>query len=214
MRQSLSEIKNVIDKHEYTIDNIICHIMKNFNFRTICCKSGANNIKEDGYKLSKIIALMVMFPLMLLKTVNAFYKSQYKELTQMQKDVIYRLKNNEKMPWRKILYGVCKNFQQLVNPEGEIDPKSTFILDDTPDIRTGRRLENISFVHDHVGGKGKTGSKLGFKKLVLGFHDGKSMIPLDLSIHSEKNLNCKSNLNTKVYESKQPLFAFIHFFVI
>jgi hypothetical protein len=30
------EIKNVIDKYEYTIDNIICHIMRNFNFRTIC----------------------------------------------------------------------------------------------------------------------------------------------------------------------------------
>lgn len=139
MRQSLNEIKNVLDKHEYTIDNIICRIMKKFNLKTICWQAGDSNIKEDGYKITEIIAVMVMFPLMLLKTVNAFYKSQYKELTQMQKDVIYRLKNNEKMPWRKILYGVCKKFQQLVNPEGEIDPKSTFILDDTPDIRTGRR---------------------------------------------------------------------------
>lgn len=36
MRQSLNEIKNVIDKHEYTIDNIICDIMKKFNLKTIC----------------------------------------------------------------------------------------------------------------------------------------------------------------------------------
>ena len=191
MRQSLNEIKNVIDKHEYTIDNIICHIMKKFNFRTICCQSGANNIKEDGYSLSEIIALMVMFLLMLLRTVNAFYKSQYEGITQMQKDVIYRLKNNENMPWRKLLYGVCKKFQQLVNPQGEIDSKSAFILDDTADIRTGRRIENISFVHDHVGGKSKKGSKLGFKKLVLGYHDGKNILPLDFSIHSEKKLKGK-----------------------
>ena len=191
MRQSLNEIKNVIDKHEYTIDNIICHIMKKFNLKTICWQAGASNIKEDGYKITEIITIMVMFPLMLLKTVNAFYKSQYEGITQMQKDVIYRLKNNEKMPWRKLLYGVCKKFQQLANPEGEIDPKSAFILDDTPDIRTGRKIENISFVHDHVGGKGKTGRKLGFKKLVLAFHDGKSLIPLDFSIHSEKKLKGK-----------------------
>ena len=109
----------------------------------------------------------------------------------MQKDVIYRLKNNEKMPWRKLLYGVCKKFQQLVNPKGEIAPNSAFILDDTRDIRTGRRIENISFVHNHVGGKGKTGSKLGFKKLVLGYHDGKNFLPLDFSIHSEKKLKGK-----------------------
>lgn len=191
MRQSLNEIKNVIDKHEYTIDNIICVIMKKFNFKTICCQSGASKFKEDGYKISEIITVMVMFPLMLLKTVNGFYKSNYQGITQMQKDVIYRLKNNEKMPWRRLLYGICKRFEQLVNPKGEIDPKSAFILDDTPDIRTGRRIENISFVHDHVAGKGKQCSKLGFKKLFLGYHDGKNILPLDFSIHSEKKLKGK-----------------------
>jgi len=187
MRQSLNEIKNVIDKHKYTIDNIICVIMKKFNFKTICWKTGASKFKGDGYKISEIITVMVMFPLILLKTVNGFYKSNYQGITQMQKDVIYRLKNNEKMPWRRLLYGVCKRFEQLVNPKGEIDPKSAFILDDTPDIRTGRRIENISFVHDHVAGKGKQCSKLGFKKLFLGYHDGKNILPLDFSIHSEKN---------------------------
>ena len=77
MRQSLNEIKNVIDKHEYTIDNIICYIIKKLNLKTICWQSGASNIKEDRYRLSEIVAVMVMFPSMLLKTVNAFYKSQY-----------------------------------------------------------------------------------------------------------------------------------------
>ena len=191
MRQSLNEIKNIIEKHQYSIDTIICHIMKKFKFKTICWQSGASAIKGDGYSITEIISVMVMFPLMLLKTVNAFYRSQYDGITQMQKDVIYRLKNNEKMPWRKLLYGVCKKFQQLVNPKGEIAPNSAFILDDTPDIRTGRRIENISFVHNHVGGKGKTGSKLGFKKLVLGYHDGKNFLPLDFSIHSEKKLKGK-----------------------
>ena len=62
--------------------------------------------------LSEIIALMVMFPLMLLKTVNAFYKSQYEGITQMQKDVIYRLKNNENMRWRRLLYVYVRNFNR------------------------------------------------------------------------------------------------------
>ena len=55
---------------------------------------------------------MVMFPLMLLKTVNAFYKSQYEGITQMQKDVIYRLKNNENMRWRRLLYVYVRNFNR------------------------------------------------------------------------------------------------------
>ena len=114
--------------------------MKNFNFKSICWQSSASCIKEEVYMLSEIVTVMIMFPLMLLKTVNSFYKSRFQKIIQMQKDVIYRLKNNERMPWRRLLYGLCKKFQQLVNLEGEIDSKSAFILDDTSDIRTGRRI--------------------------------------------------------------------------
>ena len=56
-----------------------------------------------------------MFPLMLLKSVNSFYKSEFQQVTEMKKDAIYRLKNNEKIAWRTILYGVAKQFPGNVN---------------------------------------------------------------------------------------------------
>mgnify|MGYP000957598675 FL=1 len=40
--------------------------MKKLKFKTICHNSNANSVKEDGYSVSKIITLLVMFPLMLL----------------------------------------------------------------------------------------------------------------------------------------------------
>ena len=98
---------------------------------------------------------------MLIKSVHALYKSQYKENVSMQKDVFYRLKNNEKMPWRRLLYGVAKKFRLLVNPDKNIADNSSFIVDDTIDIRVGYKIENISMVHDHTGNK--KGAKLGFK---------------------------------------------------
>jgi hypothetical protein len=75
MRQSLNEIKNVIDKHGYSINTIICDVMKKFKFKTLCYKSGASSVKEDGYSVAEIITLLVIFPLMLLSTVNSFYKN-------------------------------------------------------------------------------------------------------------------------------------------
>ena len=104
----------------------------------------------------------------------------------MKKDALYRLKNNEKMPWRALLLAMSKQFQGLVNPTKEIADKSAFILDDTTHAKTGRRMENISWVFDHVAGR--KGSKLGFKNLTLGFFDGKSLIPLDFSLHAERPL--------------------------
>lgn len=189
MRQSLTEIKNVIDKHGYSINNIICDVMKKFKFNSICRQAGM--IKDSGYSVSEILTLMIIFPLMLLKTVNSFYKSHYIKATEMKKDVIYRFKNNEKMPWRKLLYGVSKKFQQLTNPDGIAASDSAFIIDDTANIKTGFKIENISFVHDHVNGKGKAGSKLGFKNLVLAYFDGKSTTAVDFSIHSERKLKGK-----------------------
>ena len=63
-------------------------------------------------------------------------------------------------------------------------PHAAFILDDTTDRRVGRRLENVSYVFDHVIGK----TLLGFKHLVLGLFDGTTFIPLDFAIHAEKRL--------------------------
>jgi hypothetical protein len=184
VRQDLDEVKKVLDKYGYSINNIICDVMKKFNFKTLCWKVGA--IKGDGYCVSEIITLLIMFPLMLLRSVHALYKSEFQKTTEMKKDTIYRLKNNERMPWRTLLYGVAKKFIELVNPQKEVAANSAFIVDDTIDERVGYKIENISMVHDHVAGK--NGSKYGFKNLVLGFFDGTSIIPLDFSIHTEKAL--------------------------
>lgn len=184
MRQDLSEIKKVLDKHGYSINNIICDVIKKFNFKTLCWKSGA--VKGDGYSVSEIITLLIMFPLMLLNSVHALYRSEYQKVTEMKKDTIYRLKNNERIPWRRLLYGVAKKFQELVNPQKEVYENTAFIIDDTIDERIGYKIENITTVHDHV--DGKKGNKYGFKNLVLGYFDGKSINPLDFSIHTEKAL--------------------------
>ena len=188
MRKNVDEIKIVLKKHEYSINTIICDVMKKFKFKTTCCKSGIS--KGSGYSVSEVITLMLLFPLMLLPSVHALYRSSFQEVTEMKKDVIYRLKNNEKMPWRRLLYGIAKRFQQLVNSEKEIASNSAFIVDDTADFRSGQAIENISIIHDHSTGK-KGSFKYGFKNLMLGYFDGKSISPLDFSIHTEKQLSRK-----------------------
>ena len=65
---------------------------------------------------------------MLLNSVNAFYKSEFEKITTMKKDTLYRLKNNERMPWRNLLLHVSKQFQHLVNPNQEIADSRHFIF--------------------------------------------------------------------------------------
>ncbi len=52
----------------------------------------------------------------MLSTVNGFFHSEFHAITTMKKDTVYRLKNHEGVPWRTILYGIAKWFQQMVSP--------------------------------------------------------------------------------------------------
>ena len=159
MRKPIKEIENVLQNHNYPINNIICEVMKTFKLKTLCRQVRFQ--KQAGYTASEILTLMLILPLMLLKSVHALYKSEFQKVTTMKKDSIYRLKNNENMPWRALLLVMAKQFQRLVNPTNEVDDKSAFILDDTTHAKTGRRIEQMTKVFDHVAGK--KGSKLGFK---------------------------------------------------
>jgi hypothetical protein len=58
--------------------------------------------KQDGYSASEIVSIMVMLPLMVINSVHSFYKSEFQKVTAMKKDALYRLKNNEKMPWKAV----------------------------------------------------------------------------------------------------------------
>ena len=187
MRKDVTEIQNVLKTHGYSVNIIICDVMKTFKLKSLCRQVGFQ--KQEGYSAFEVISLMLMLPLMILKSVNALYRSEFRQVTDMKKDAIYRLKNNEKMPWRDLLLSVAKSFVKQVNPNKEVATNSAFILDDTTEEKTGRRIEQISYIYDHVAGK--KGSKLGFKNLTLGLFDGKSFSPLDFSLHSEKVLNAK-----------------------
>jgi len=200
MRKPVKEIENVLQHHGYSINNIICEVMKTFKLKTLCCQVGFQ--KQDGYSTSEILTLMLMLPLMLLKSVHALYQSDFQRVTTMRQSCIYRLKDNEKMPWRALLLVMAKQFQRLVNPTNVVDDKSAFILDDTTIAKTGRRIEQISMVFDHVAGR--KGSKLGFKNLTLGLFDGKIFRPLDFTLQAEKALKKARHRKQQFKKQRDP----------
>jgi hypothetical protein len=184
--RKIKEIASVFESHNYSINNVLCDALKKFNFKTLCNESGVK--KESGYSVAEILVLLPKLPLMALQNVHQFYKSEYGKKAEMQKDVIYRLKNNERRPWRRLLYAVAKKFKKLTNSENKPSDKvSALIVDDTADTRVGYKMENITYVFDHVLRK----SFYGFKILVLSFFDGISSIPLDFTMHTEKKLGRK-----------------------
>jgi hypothetical protein len=101
----------------------------------------------------------------------------------MGKDILYRLKNNAGIDWRKILWQTACKFIGIRKQENEGEHKvRCLIFDDTLLEKTGKKIEKIGKVHDHV----TDTFKLGYKLLLGLYWDGKSTIPLDFSLSREK----------------------------
>ncbi len=134
----------------------------------------------------KGLALTTVFYQLIEMTILNFTVHQYTSRSEEYsggKDIYYRLKNNSGIDWRKILYILVNRFLYIVrnNQETPSDKPTCLIADDTVLPKRGKAIESIGRVFDHK----DHSYKLGFKGLFLTLFDGKSLLPLDFSMHSE-----------------------------
>nr|WP_235838795.1 hypothetical protein [Desulfosporosinus metallidurans] len=61
MRNHVKEIESVLQNHGYSINNIICEVMKTFKLKTLCRQVGFQ--KEAGYSTSELLTLMLILSL-------------------------------------------------------------------------------------------------------------------------------------------------------
>lgn len=151
-----------------------------------------NQYKKKGFLATDILRSLVLMSFRLNKSIYASVLLGSNYLSEAEKDVFYRLQNNPSINWRQLYYSVVKRYRKICQ-EKRIEPKmdenhnqkgkpvTCFIADDTCLPKTGKKIENISRVHNHA----SVSTTLGFKLLLLGYHDGKTLSPLDFSLHAE-----------------------------
>ena len=190
MLQKISEIKKMIEKKQYGSPTSFLAVEKELlipsHFNRLCKEKKVKR-NDVGFAVSDVFSLLVILPLLMMKSVDALYKSAYRTVAEMQKDTIYRLLNNEKIPWRRILLSVVKTFLKKTGPAQESDFPRIFILDDTAIAKRGKKIEGVSIVHNHTENK----YHLGYKAQTLCYFDGMSLLPVDVSLHQEKKLSLK-----------------------
>jgi hypothetical protein len=146
---------------------------------------------SDEYRLTycsgNILTLLLLFPLFQLSNVRAYSQSVLFKLFKGGKDVFYRFKNDEMINWRALHYQITSQLIGIATSAEQPTGYKCLIADDTDLPKTGWSLELIGRIWSHV----TNSSKLGFKGLFLGYHDGKSFFGIDFSLHGEKGKNEK-----------------------
>ena len=194
----IAELKNGFTPRWLEPDFILSSL-KSFSFSAVCkCLAP---LKQRGYSFESIFSILISLPFLGLPTVHSFTGSVLAEHIQARKDVFYRLKNNTGICWRMILWMFSLKFIKLVAAQGESNSNSPrcLIFDDSFLLKTGRYIEKISRMFDHVSKR----FLLGYKLLAMGYWDGISFLPLDFSLHRERGKNADQPFGLKKKEYRQ-----------
>ncbi len=186
--KNLNEIKTLFTVEAKGAETIL-DVCERFFISTVTRRF--DSLKRQGFCPSEILKVLLYLPFLGVATIRGLYHSGCAHISAADKDVYYRLKNNSAIDWRTLLFAFSKRFRKLAEQEGSTDNEDgatkCFIVDDTTYPKTGMKLEFIGKVYDHTYKRWV----LGFKALALAYWDGKSILPLDFSLHREKGNNQK-----------------------
>ena len=196
--KKISELKNGFTPRWLEPDFILGSL-KCFSFSALC--KYLEPLKLRGYSFEVIFSSLICLPFLCLKTVNSLVTSMLASHIKARKDTYYRLKNNPGICWRMILWLFSSKFIKIADANGEINSEALrcLIFDDSTLPKTGRYIEKLSRVWDHVLNR----FILGYKLLAMGYWDGISFIPLDFSLHREKGRNANKPFGLKKKEYRK-----------
>lgn len=194
----ISELKNGFSPRWLEPDFIFSSL-KCFSFSGLC--KCLNPLKQRGYSFESIFSCLICLPFLGLQTVHSFTGSVLAKHIEARKDAFYRLKNNRGICWRMILWLFGLKFIRLVDLKGTKDPEAVrcLVFDDSTLPKTGRYIEKVSRIWDHVLNR----CILGYKLLAMGYWDGVSFIPLDFSLHRERGRNADRPFGLKKKEYRK-----------
>ena len=195
IKLNVNEIKDLLKKHETDMDHFWVNVQKRFNIPVI--QKAGDRQKRSGVQTSILFETAIAKPILLLGTVQSFFASQFNRILKCGQCAFYRFSQDSQFNWRKVLYRFNKQIEKNENQDETTATRpKALILDDSTITKTGKRIEGVSRVHDHVSNT----FPIGYKLLGLAWFDGYYGRFLDFCLVAEKKIKLK---RTKKQFSKE-----------
>ena len=143
------------------------------------------SVKQSGIRVTLIMTTLLVMLFYRNRNIHNYFSRQHGKQMDREgsKNPYYDLLGNEHINWRSILYLFAKRYLNLSGRIAEYCGKiRALIFDDSPIDKSGKKIEAVSKMHDHVSGR----FLFGFKIMVCGYWDGNNFIPIDFSLHRER----------------------------
>ena len=191
--KKLSEIDSRFAKAN-VVGDTFSRVLNQFRLSTINKLIGG--CKSRGISAHRIFQTLFILPFIGKINISSLAQSGFTQYVIGGKDTYYEFLKNPQIPWRKIVLLFAWQFVLITrrksHDQAANSPKR-MIVDDTLLEKSGKKIEKIGKVFDH----GSHKHPLGMKLLVLSWWDGKSMIPLNFSLHNEPRKDGSRGLKPK-----------------
>jgi len=159
-----------------------------------------SSVKTSGIPYWTLLSTLLKLPFTGTRNIRGLMNNSLVPEVHGEKDSYYRALENQKIDWRKLLLIFISRYLDLDDKfTGVIDDFKCLIFDDTDLPKSGKKMEGVSKIYNHV-------SKqyiLGYKLLVMGYWNGSVFIPVDFSIHRENKENKRKYGLTKKQRKDQ-----------
>lgn len=180
------EIENYVITGQNNFDSKVSKVFSSLNLKTCLCR--ANIIKRDGYHASHLLFILIVLPMLKIKTIGGFCEKHWEHWSKSKRDTFYRFKQNAAYRWRTFMYKVNVRIFEGLQLDNTPQEEQYFVIDDTILQKLGRKIENVSFIFDHNLGR----SVLGFCIVTLGLFTANGFYPIDFAYRFGKKRHPKS----------------------
>jgi hypothetical protein len=175
------DIKQVCKKHSFDPDHFWLEVNNRFDLNK--SKNAGERSKRCGVPIIILFQIALSLPFFKSSSVQSFFSSQFQKMIKCGKTPFYRFLQDSFFNWRKSFYQLSKEIETKCSSNEKTDHPTALIIDDSTLSKTGRRIEGVTKVFDHVTHKYVTG----FKLLGLCWFNGYYSRFLDFSLVAEKN---------------------------
>jgi len=143
------------------------------------------SIKQSGIKVTLIMTNLMIMLFYRSRNIHSYFSCQFGKQVERagSKNPYYDLLGSELINWRMILYLFAKQYLRLSGRISEHSDKvRALVFDDSPIEKSGKKIEAVSKMYDHVTSQ----FLFGYKLLVCGYWDGGNFVPVDFSLHRER----------------------------
>ena len=132
-------------------------------------------VKNPNCKFTfvQLVKLLILFPFFSVKTAADYADSALGELFACKKDTFYRLMDDGRIDWRRLVHSINRQLIGLISRRADAKGATCcLILDDTDLPKRGNKAEGLGKVFAHTVMR----CILGFKSMFLCYTDGKTIL--------------------------------------